>query len=237
VAEEKARKEAAAARKAEVARLLAEEEAAIGGGGGGGSSGGGKARTSKAASSSSLKKPHRLRRRSSSGPGALAAGDGLGAGENASDNEANTPGGSGKGKGPAAPASVDVNAVVESFQATGIDDALDLLDVVNAKTDKASMGTAAAGIERHPERRFKAAFEAYLENELPETRKEHPGMRLQQYRDMLFKQFQKSPDNPFNQTTIAYDASKVERLDVLKRKQEEVEQRLREKKGGGSGSS
>ena len=44
---------------------------------------------------------------------------------------------------------------MESFQATGIDNALDLLDVVNAKTDKASMGTAAATIERHPERRFK----------------------------------------------------------------------------------
>jgi hypothetical protein len=41
----------------------------------------------------------------------------------------------------------------------------------------------------------------------------------------------------FNQATIAYDASKTERLDVLKRKQEEVEERLREKKGGGSGSS
>jgi len=40
----------------------------------------------------------------------------------------------------------------------------------------------------------------------------------------------------FNQTTVAYDASKTERLDVLKRKQEELEERLREKQGGGSGS-
>ena len=39
----------------------------------------------------------------------------------------------------------------ESFAATGIDDALDLLEVVNAKTDKASVGQQAAGIERHPE--------------------------------------------------------------------------------------
>jgi hypothetical protein len=39
----------------------------------------------------------------------------------------------------------------ESFSATGIDNALDLLDVVNAKTDKASVGQQAAGIERHPE--------------------------------------------------------------------------------------
>lgn len=40
---------------------------------------------------------------------------------------------------------------VESFTATGIDNALDLLEVVNAKMDKASIGNQAAGIERHPE--------------------------------------------------------------------------------------
>ena len=40
----------------------------------------------------------------------------------------------------------------------------------------------------------------------------------------------------FNQTTVAYDASKTERLDALKRKQEEVEERLRDKKGTGSGT-
>jgi len=228
VAEEKARKEATAARKAEAARLLAEEEAAMGNGSGGGK-GKGKA-------GPSSKKP------AAAAPRPLAAGgDGFGTttinvSVNVNASVSNVPSGSGKGKGPAAPAPVNAEEVAESFQATGLDDALDLLDVVNAKADKASMGTAAAGIERHPERRFKAAFEAYLEQELPEIRKEHPGLRLQQYRDLLFKQFQKSPDNPFNQTTVAYDASKTERLDALKRKQEEVEGRLREKKGGGSGS-
>lgn len=40
---------------------------------------------------------------------------------------------------------------VESYAATGIDNVLDLLDVVTAKTDKASVGQQAAGIERHPE--------------------------------------------------------------------------------------
>jgi len=40
---------------------------------------------------------------------------------------------------------------VESFAATGIDNAIDLLDVVTAKTDKASVGQQAAGLERHPE--------------------------------------------------------------------------------------
>jgi len=40
---------------------------------------------------------------------------------------------------------------VESFAATGIDNALDLLDVVTSKMDKASLGQQAAKIEQHPE--------------------------------------------------------------------------------------
>ncbi|KAL0947675.1 hypothetical protein HGRIS_013763 [Hohenbuehelia grisea] len=87
---------------------------------------------------------------------------------------------------------------IETYAATGIDNALDLLEVVTAKMDKASVGQQAAGIERHPE-------------------------------DLLYKQFQKSPENPFNQATVAYDASKEEKLDVLKSKRAQTEDRLREK--------
>jgi hypothetical protein len=44
---------------------------------------------------------------------------------------------------------------IESFAATGIDNALDLIDVVTAKMDKASVGTqAAVTVEKHPEVRF-----------------------------------------------------------------------------------
>lgn len=42
------------------------------------------------------------------------------------------------------------------------------------------MGAKAAGIEAHPERRFKAALEKYMDDELPVIRKEYPGLRLQQ---------------------------------------------------------
>lgn len=85
---------------------------------------------------------------------------------------------------------------VETYTATGLDNALDLLEVVTAKMDKASVGQQAAGLERHPEvriksaiqavavafadsdiskRRFKAAFEAYKERELPKARAEVRG--------------------------------------------------------------
>ncbi|TFK45617.1 DUF1014-domain-containing protein, partial [Heliocybe sulcata] len=117
----------------------------------------------------------------------------------------------------------------ESFSATGLDNALDLLDVVTAKMDKASVGSRAGQLEQHPERRFKAAFEAYKERELPSLRSEHPGLRLQQYQDLLYKQFQKSPENPFNQVTIGYDASKEDKVEALKRRNTEIENRLREK--------
>lgn len=42
----------------------------------------------------------------------------------------------------------------ESFAATGLDNALDLLEVVTAKMDKASVGQRAAGLEQHPEVRL-----------------------------------------------------------------------------------
>ncbi|KAF5367655.1 hypothetical protein D9757_010988 [Collybiopsis confluens] len=118
---------------------------------------------------------------------------------------------------------------VESYAATGIDNALDLLEVVTAKMDKASVGSQAAGIEKHPERRFKAAFEAYQERELPNLKEEHPGLRLQQYKDLLYKQFQKSPENPYNQATLAYDASKDDKVQALNSKRAQIEERLRER--------
>jgi LSO1/2-like len=69
------------------------------------------------------------------GPGAIAAGGGLSnVGKKVLEGEEN-----------------DDDKIVESFQATGIDDALDLLTIVNAKSDKASVGQQAAGLERHPE--------------------------------------------------------------------------------------
>jgi len=144
------------------------------------------------------------------GPGAIAAGDGM-------------------DPGPSSSKSNEAAAEVESYAATGIDNALDLLEVVTAKTDKASVGQQAAKIEQHPERRFKAALEAYSERELHKAKEEHPGLRLQQYKDLLFKQFQKSPENPYNQTTISYDASKDEKVEALKAKKSQVEERLREK--------
>lgn len=40
---------------------------------------------------------------------------------------------------------------------------LSVMNIVSEKTDKASMGSKAAKVEQHAERRFAAAFNAYKE--------------------------------------------------------------------------
>ncbi|PPQ82366.1 hypothetical protein CVT25_008327 [Psilocybe cyanescens] len=173
--EKEEKRKAELARKAENARLLAEEEKA--------------ASASKPKAAPAKKKAAPAKDTKPAGPGAIAAGGGLGE--------------------PSEPKDQEPAPEVESYAATGIDNALDLLEVVTAKMDKASVGQQAAGIEKHPE---------------------HPGLRLQQYKDLLYKQFQKSPENPFNQVTIDYNATKEDKVDALKSKQAQIEQRLRENK-------
>ncbi|GJN91336.1 hypothetical protein Rhopal_004357-T1 [Rhodotorula paludigena] len=133
-------------------------------------------------------------------------------------------------KAPAIPSfDAGVSELPSSFSASGIDDALDMLTLVNAKTDKASVGSQAAKIETHPERRFKAAFEAYKEEQLPILRKEHPGLRLQQYHDRLYDNFKKSPLNPFNQAHIAHNSTKEDKVAALQAQKDDIARRLGEK--------
>ncbi|KAI9182016.1 hypothetical protein LWI28_021133 [Acer negundo] len=54
-------------------------------------------------------------------------------------------------------------------------------------------------VDRHPERRLKASFKAFEEAELPKLKEEKPGLTHNQYKDMVWKLWKKSPDNPLNQ--------------------------------------
>lgn len=66
-------------------------------------------------------------------------------------------------------------------------------------------------VEKHPERRFKAAFAAFEERELPNFKRDNPGLRLSQLKELIYKAFQKSPENPFNQANIiSYNATEEE---------------------------
>ncbi|GAA6034520.1 hypothetical protein JCM8097_005372 [Rhodosporidiobolus ruineniae] len=126
---------------------------------------------------------------------------------------------------------------IASFSASGIDDALDALSLATSRTDKAFVGSQAAKIETHPERRFPAAYAAYKEEQLPLVKKDHPGLRLQQYEDLMFKNFKKDPRNPYNQVSVQYNATKEDKVAALEAQKAEMARRLAEsepkgKKGG-----
>ncbi|CAN6296660.1 unnamed protein product [Urochloa humidicola] len=53
--------------------------------------------------------------------------------------------------------------------------------------------------DRHPERRLKVSYKAFEEAELARLKEEKPGLTLHQYKDMIWKLWKKSPDNPLNQ--------------------------------------
>ena len=79
------------------------------------------------------------------------------------------------------------------IEASGVDEAIVRLSLVD--TD------AALPADRHPERRLKASFKAFEEAELPRLKEEKPGLTLKQYKDMIWKLWKKSPDNPLNKAT------------------------------------
>ncbi|KAI9484906.1 hypothetical protein BDB00DRAFT_852771 [Zychaea mexicana] len=113
---------------------------------------------------------------------------------------------------------------IPEFSASNIDDALDLLTLSDDKKGPVSN----KDIERHPERRFKAALAAYEERELPRFKKENPGLRLSQLKEIIFKEFKKSPENPFNQANImSYNATSEDARSLKDQRRDEVENRLR----------
>ncbi|KAJ9667694.1 hypothetical protein H2201_002229 [Coniosporium apollinis] len=103
-----------------------------------------------------------------------------------------------------------------ALNATNIDDALDALNIASGAQDK---------IDRHPERRFKAAYTAYEERRLEEM-KDEKGLRRQQKIEQIRKEFEKSPENPFNQVAGRFDSTKDELREIAEREKERTEARL-----------
>jgi hypothetical protein len=106
-----------------------------------------------------------------------------------------------------------------ALNATGIDNALDALSLT---------ADSATKIDKHPERRFKAAFAAYEERRLKEMDEDGSGqgLRQNQKREKIRKEFEKSEENPFNQVSAAYDASKEELKELREAERRKIELRL-----------
>lgn len=102
------------------------------------------------------------------------------------------------------------------LNAHGIDNALDALSLTSNKQEQ---------IDRHPERRFKAAYAAFEERRLEEM-KDDKGLRRQQKIEQIRKEFEKHPDNPFNQVSAKFDSTKEEMAQLRENERQKVETRL-----------
>ena len=52
------------------------------------------------------------------------------------------------------------------------------------------------------------------------------GLRQNQKKEKLRKEFERSPENPFNQVSVAYDATKEEIAELKKQEKAKIEVRL-----------
>lgn len=112
----------------------------------------------------------------------------------------------------------DSKTPATALNATGIDNALDALSLTSNTTTQ---------LDRHPERRYKAAFKAYEEKRMPEL--EDSGLRRNQKTELIRKEFEKHEDNPFNKASVRFDATKEE-IDAVRRgEKEKIEGRLAER--------
>ena len=103
-----------------------------------------------------------------------------------------------------------------SLNASGLDNALDALQITSGSADK---------VDRHPERRFKAAYTVYEEKRLTEMADEK-GLRKNQKIERIRKEFEKHPDNPFNQVNATYNSSRDELAEIREKEKEKTEKRL-----------
>lgn len=81
---------------------------------------------------------------------------------------------------------------------------------VEARTieDAIAVLSVADDLDRHPERRMKAAFLTFEEVNLPRLKQENPNMRLSQLKQLLKKEWMKSPENPMNQRHATFNSQK-----------------------------
>uniref|UniRef100_A0A8C4Q009 Coiled-coil domain containing 124 n=1 Tax=Eptatretus burgeri TaxID=7764 RepID=A0A8C4Q009_EPTBU len=82
----------------------------------------------------------------------------------------------------------------EAVVARSVDDAIAALRVEEADVD------------RHPERRVKAAYLEFESARLAELRVDNPTLRLSQLRQQLRREWRLSPDNPLNKAHVNYNA-------------------------------
>ncbi|KAG7198671.1 hypothetical protein KM043_006026 [Ampulex compressa] len=79
---------------------------------------------------------------------------------------------------------------LEGETAHGVDEALSILSTKDPE------------IDRHPEKRMKAAFATFEERMMPIIKEQNPTLRLSQLKQILKKEWMKSSENPLNQKLL-----------------------------------
>lgn len=79
----------------------------------------------------------------------------------------------------------------DSEVASTVDDAIKVLDSTNFNE-----------LDKHPEKRLKAAYASFEEHRLPQLKTAHPTFRLSQLKQLLRKEWLKSSENPLNQKIL-----------------------------------
>lgn len=85
---------------------------------------------------------------------------------------------------------------IGSETATNLDEAISVL----------SLNDSSSTVDKHPEKRMKAAYEEFETARLPQLKAENPGLRLSQLKQMIWKEWTKSPENPLNKKLAAMDS-------------------------------
>merc|ERR1712142_411411 len=93
-----------------------------------------------------------------------------------------------------APLEENINRMqVEGAEARSVTEAIQVL----------SINSNSPSVDKHPEKRMKAAYEDFEKKRLPELKAENGNMRLSQLKQMLRKEWQKHPENPLNKQLAA----------------------------------
>jgi len=79
---------------------------------------------------------------------------------------------------------------IEEDSARSVGEAIHVLGGKPAKEDK------------HPEKRLQAAYKAFEERMMPRVKEENKNMRLSQWKQIIWKEWTKSPENPLNQAKL-----------------------------------
>ena len=64
---------------------------------------------------------------------------------------------------------------------------------------------------------------------MPEVEEEHKGLRKNQRIEMIRKEFERSPENPFNQANARFDSTRDEIKDIKEKERDKTEARLVER--------